>query len=258
LEATPEGTAIELVEIFGVKTPLAGEHPVTDGVYALQEGVEIVSVDWGYEGWDSTGEYTTIWMTSSDVFDEETGYYLVRIRIRALDGYYFNYFPDDEYYDMWTTLNGGSDTFQKDLTDDPYYVVDIYANLIMNSQTINVIEVYGLDRPVSGKAPDYEAILAGEGYTISGIYWYENIYDDEGSYVESIPMDEDDVFVEGHNYGIEIVFVADEGREFATYEEYLTVQVRINGEGVDAFFVDKSDIAKGICGTAGYDCYSEE
>ena len=258
LEPTPDGTVIDVVEILGVKTPMAGEHPITDGVYALQEGVEIVSVDWGYEGWDSTGEYTTIWMTASDVFDEEMYSSLVRIRIRALDGYYFNYFPDDEYYDMWVTLNGGSDTFQKDLTDDPYHVVDIYANLIMNSQTINVVEVYGLDRPVSGKAPDYEAILAGEGYTISGMYWYENIYDDEGSYIESVLMDEDDVFVEGHNYGVEIVFVADEGREFATYDEYLAVQVRINSEGVDAFFVDESDIAKGIYGAAGYDCYSEE
>lgn len=91
----------------------------------------------------------------------------------------------------------------------------------MNSQTINVIEVYGLDRPVSGKEPDYEAILACESYTISGIYWYENIYDDEGSYVKSIPMGEDDVFVEGNNYGVEIVLVADEGREFATYRNTL-------------------------------------
>ena len=256
-EPTPDGTVIQLIEIFGVKTPLAGKHPTADGVYVLQEGVEVVSVDWGYEAWDSTGEYVTTWLTESDVFDEAMYSSIVKIRLRTLDGYYFNYIPDDGYHDIWVTLNGGSDTFQQDITDDPYHVVDIYAHLVINAQAIKVVEVYDLDRPVPGEAPDYEVIAAGEGYAISGIYWYENIYDEEGSYVESILMDKDDVFTEGRYYSVQIVFVVDEGRDFAAYDGYLAVRLRINGEGIDASFVDELDPTKEICGTMGYDCYAE-
>ena len=256
-DPTPDGTVIQLIEIFGVKTPLAGEHPTADGVYVLQEGVEVVSVDWGYEAWDSTGEYVTTWLTESDVFDEAMYSSIVKIRLRTLDGYYFNYIPDDGYHDIWVTLNGGSDTFQQDITDEPYHVVDIYAHLVINAQAIKVVEVYDLDRPVPGETPDYEVIAAGEGYAISGIYWYENIYDEEGSYVESILMDKDDVFTEGRYYSVQIVFVVDEGRDFAAYDGYLAVQVRINGEGIDVSFVDELDPTKGICGTIGYDCYAE-
>ena len=44
---------IDRIDILGITMPCTGEKPDTDDTsYALQEGVEIVSVDWGEETYD--------------------------------------------------------------------------------------------------------------------------------------------------------------------------------------------------------------
>ena len=247
----PDGEIIDRIDILGITMPYTGEKPATDDEpYALQEGVEIISVDWGEETYDESTDKIVLDPFGADYRFETSGdRYYIRARIRIKDGYQLAYGVEDLPYELIATINYVRCwTIQVDGD-----IIELYTYIGCNDTTVSHVGVVGVDGAVPGELPDSDFTCVYEGFHVGDVFWYDYTESD-GTFETARLMADGETFVEGGFYQVHIVLEADEGHEFAVGYYGPGVTVFINEHETAAEFYGDADPRYQILLTWFFDC----
>ncbi|MBQ8000861.1 MAG: dockerin type I repeat-containing protein [Ruminococcus sp.] len=200
----------------------------------------------GEEFEDILNSIDTIYVKS----DEETSPY-IELKNRTLDHKYVNwYMVNESQYKgkdtQWTHIGdaynishwqpyerpneGGSYIIRcvvtnSDLSTYEDIVRIYYAPLEKETETIIIDTAYieGIDVPLEGNTPDMEALCTTQGYNVSRVQWYD-VTESRG-----VLMAEDDTFVPGRIYRVDVLVEAEENYAFLMIDGYNEATGYING-----------------------------
>lgn len=229
-------SVIDTVEITGIVEPYAGASPSYKAVsfgngYGLETGegrdywegtlYKANGVVWYDEDWNLL--YETDKFVAGKIY-----HVLIHLDVTDTENYQFNYnSKTDDETKVTGTINGNAATVKAE-TSNGMWNHTIEAEFTCKKQEISFVGVSGLDAPVHGANPDYEAILRDpdfygldENYGIGGIYWYRP----DGSV-----MLENETFVGGYNYQLEIKLIPTqlEGADVSVFNHDLKAVVNNN------------------------------
>ncbi|MBE6649528.1 MAG: hypothetical protein E7614_08450 [Ruminococcaceae bacterium] len=194
---------IEEIRIDGVTEPVVGEKPSYDcaisGVgYTVNTAYSnntyvINGICWR----DTTDDK---WVYPKDTF--QIGHkYKVFIDVKTDNGYEF-YTSGNSYKPAgWGYIDNNYATFG--VQSDARFEQSLSWEYTCQPKTISSIAVDGLETPADGNAPDFNAMVDSDYYTIESIIWY----DCENDMVE---MTSDDAFAGGNQYYVLITVVPTE------------------------------------------------
>ena len=226
-------TSITSVKISDVTEPVIGATPDFD-ITITGTGAALYEYDeeeWEAIIWDKLDPETGEW----EPMDEDTlfgaGIYCIGVALEPEDGYeftdatkfYYNEYELPEYdgsyesnYERWS---GGVDIYLYFTVEEPAAPTEKITSL---SATVTA--------PMIGASPFFEAVVGGEGYTAE-LEW-------EIVAEEAIIYPEDDYkFKAGEEYGLWIVFIPEDGYEFAD-----DVTIMINGITPEDAYVYEDEI----------------
>lgn len=231
--------------------PHTGEKPsIDDEPYALQEGVEIVSVDWGEETYDEvTGKIGLDPFGADYRFETSGDRYYIRARIRIQDGYQLAYGVEDLCYELIATINYVR-CWTIQVEGD---IIELYTYIGCNDTTVSHIGVVGVDGAASGELPDTDFVCVYDGFHVGDVLWYDYTESD-GTFETARLMADGETFVSGGTYQVHIVLEADEGHEFAPGYYGPGFTAFINDQETAAEFYGDADARYQILLTWFFDC----
>ena len=244
-------SAIDTVEITGLKIPRPGEFPDND-CNVLADGVYLNgTIDWSHKVGNNyeSMNYTTAFETG------ETYKVTFWLRTEFENGYWFK--TDSHGENVAEVLVNGipctiCDTYSVD------YVRGIECEFYVSSELISNIDIVGISTPIAGTVPDYEAAPAAAGYDIINLFWLDETLKSElisggMTYVNAVAQaklvkGDGKVFEEGHEYLVCITVQPQTGYEIDyDAEDYLYYAATVNGK--------QADEGSGYRGeTASFDC----
>jgi len=213
----PEGAIVDTVEVKNIDYPMAGNSPdfdaTTHGDFYGLHGNGAYAVNW----YTVKGEFL-ISMDEDDVFVAGNTY-RVDVTLTANYGCRFKYDNPETPNMISATINGIRADYAKNFA----YVRPVPEKELKISYTfppcpgdvVSHIEISGVDEPMTGMTPSYDAVLLTDacvfsGYedskNVNGICWYD--------YTERDFLKKTDTFIEGHEYGVTFEIFAEEGYRF--------------------------------------------
>ncbi len=225
---TLEAKIIDRVVIDGVIDPVSGDRPNALASTAEDALYSVTNVTW--ECYDDTllpPEYVA--MDPYAIFAAGM-VYRVNVYLRALDGAEFA--VDDEGNSTVTGTINGEEGFSDSESigqSAQSYICFSYTYPLLK-QTIQQVDVSGIEPPEAGKKPDYEADELEEAqYEVEEIIW-EHL-DTEKSPAEFVKMEPEDKFENYQDYRVTVILRAKAGGIFYVNEfGDLQVTGTINGE----------------------------
>ena len=206
---------VSKVEIRNLTTPAAGANPDFELTPFVADAYYINGVFWT----DHTNSASPVSMKENSVF--EAGHtYELQVWLRTNDGYKFR-IDEDEYIDIVAYINGE----EAEVSEAGNEVAAIlYMEFtIPESRVISEVDVINVDTPYSGRTPDFEAFCITRGCNVSSVKWYDVT---DGGYTL---MGEDDTFVEGRIYRVNIMVEAEGDYTFLMVDRYNEAWGYING-----------------------------
>ncbi len=221
-------------------------------LYAAWVDTRISSIDFELYGYNAGGNVTSAGVTiNTEGLQFATHNDIVNYTFRLIDGdanLTSGTFDGNKEYTV-TAIVKVKDGYTKTFTRDTiklngyitpsfyryysgYYIIEFELPKLKNSAVQNV-EVLDIDAPVAGETPDYYATLgnpfwyefANYGPLGTGYWWYDS---------EGTPLMEDDKFVGGETYTLEIKISQkkDNGSIMTTFQTPVTAY--LNGQAVDS------------------------
>ena len=204
---------ISKVEITNTKAPAEGANPIFDAT-ARYDAYYVNGVFW--TDITTSNEVT---LKESDTFKAGHTYEL-QVWLRTNDGYKFR-IDEDEYIDIVAYINGQEAEVSE--AGNEIAAILYMEFTIPESRVISEVEVINVDTPYAGRTPDYDAFCITRGCNVSSVKWYDVT---DGSYVL---MGEDDTFVEGHRYRVNVMVEAEGNYTFLMVDRYNEAGGYING-----------------------------
>ncbi len=246
-------SAIDTVEITGLKLPEIGAKP-DDDCNILTEGVYINSPD-GKVEWSHNG----ITMDpATDTFEAGETYKLwLWLRTEFENGFYFK--SDSLGENIAQVLVNGipfevCDTYEYD------YIRNIEYEFYVPYNMVSRIGLVGVDKPVAGMVPDYDAAPTTAGYDIAEMYWsdvteFNTLYDggngmSRAEAFEQAKLSEGDgkTFVAGHEYSVYFYVTAQQNYQISYDEtddyELLEYVATVNGKDAVQYSTHKDSPAE--------------
>ena len=243
---------IDRIDVLGVTMPYTGESPVIGNPYVLQAGLKVLSVQYGELDYDDN--FTPY--TSGYRFEYENSRYTIRVRLELQDGYQLYYNSEYDYYDVYATVNY---VLAWRRIEPQGNVVEYYVDLGCNDKTIYYAGIVSTSGAVfktiaiPGAHPDFNFITVYEGFHISEIRWYDESESD-GTPGGGRLMTEDEVFVEGVDYYLEVDIEVDEGYSFFADVYGVWVSVFIDDLETGAGYDDIEEANYKLTLSTGYYC----
>ena len=216
---------ISKVEITNTKAPAAGAKPLFDATAR-------------YDAYYVNGVFWTDVTTSNEVALKETdtfeaGHtYELQVWLRTSDGYKFRL--DDEGYIDIVAYVGGEEAEVAPVESDISAIITRRFT-IPESRVISEVDVVDVDKPYAGRTPDFDAFCTTRGCNVSGVKWYDVT---DGGYVL---MGEDDTFVEGHIYRVNVMVETEGDYTFLMVDRYNEAWGYINGVRAIAAAADEDN-----------------
>lgn len=212
---------IRNVDIVGISTPVAGKEPDFEGA-PTTDGYDIINLFWldntlktelinGGVKYSDAVARAKLQKGDGKVF--EVGHeYLICIVVKPQENYEIGYDIDGglELLSYAATVNGkaaneGSGYRGEDASFDCNFGTPV-KQLIFN------VDITGIDSPVAGNTPDYEAVCGADSYNIVGISWSDITLRDDliakgSTYVEAakqacLVKGDGKTFKRGHIYSV--------------------------------------------------------
>lgn len=204
---------ISKVEVTNIKAPAEGAKPIFDAT-ARYDAYYVNGVFW-------TDVTTTneVALKESDTFKAGHTYEL-QVWLRTADGYKFR-MDDDDYIDIVGYING-EEAEVSEAGNEIAAILYMYFT-IPESRVISEVDVINVDTPYAGRTPDFDAFCITRGCNVSSVKWYDIT---DGGYVL---MGEDDTFVEGHSYRVNVMVEAEGNYTFLMVDRYNEAWGYING-----------------------------
>ncbi len=206
------------IDIVGISTPIAGKEPDYEA-FPSAAGYDIVNLFWvdetlknelisgGMKYVDAVAEAKLV---KGDGKTFEEGHeYLLCMEVKPHDGYEIDY-DSEEILDFAATVNG------KEASEGSGYrgenaFFDCNFGLPVIQSIFNV-DVSGVDSPVAGRVPDYDAVCGADSYDIINIYWVD-VTEREALIAKGIPYvqasaqsklskGDGKTFTAGHKYSV--------------------------------------------------------
>ena len=187
-------TVIESVIVENITLPVVGENPSYTcgfagsgyGYYNEMDNGTIIQN--GIRWYDVTNGYdAVVWY--NDTF--EAGHtYKVEITARVQDGFNFA-------NSVFATVNGDGNVTSS--VNNGIWCTVTYT-VTCKPRTVKSLAVTGLEVPVGGNHPDFDAVTDSDYYTVESIVWYDYQNDME-------EMTESDTFIAGGTYYIIVTVV---------------------------------------------------
>lgn len=209
----------------------------------------------GYEAETEDFDYYMRWLEDADTFVVAECFHVVKIRVKALDGYSFDYDSVEGCYMTEAFINAKFTTIESTGTDHEHYM-DIYAYIGCNDETITFVDVL-INAPVAGEAPVLSATLTNSGCTVKEVYWYDYTESDGTSETATL-MKDGDTFVTGGSYEVHIIIEADDGYVFQPGYYGPNVTASVNGMETGASLPEGADGENVILITWFFDCMATE
>ena len=167
------------IDIVGISVPIAGKEPDYEA-FPTAAGYDIVGLSWVdiTEREALIGKGMTYVQASAQAklvkgdgkTFEEGHEYLLCMEVKPQDGYEIDYDAEDILY-FAATVNG------KDASEGSGYrgenaFFDCNFGLPVVQSIFNV-DASGVDSPVAGKVPDYDAVCGADSYDIIDMYWVD-------------------------------------------------------------------------------------
>jgi len=210
------------VAVLNLEEPIAGEAPdytadvKNNGLYSFDTQKDDGNVIVNSIRWSNVTDNQD--MTPTDTF-EAGKQYSVCAYITIADG-----------YSMGNSLTASINT----MTSQAYAILG--SNNLVLCYTFDEVEpikiasdcAMGMKSPVEGEYPYYDIALMNEGCVIQDIRWRDNSVSMDGTYIT-----EEDAFIGGHQYQIELDIVPAENYEFMTdYEGNIACELLFEVDGV--------------------------
>lgn len=208
-----------------------------------------------YEAEADDFSYYMCWLEDTAPFVVAECFHVIKIRVKALDGYAFVYDSVDDCYLTEATINCKYANTESTGTDPEHYI-DIYAYIGCNDETITFVDLL-VDAPIAGRAPISYATPTNTGYTVKEVLWYDYTESD-GSLETATLMLDGDSFVEGGFYQAHIVLEAEDGYEFPLGYYGPAITVSVNGNETSGEFSEGADGRYEIVITWFFDCIATE
>ena len=229
----PQNTVLTKIAITNVAMPKIGESckPSYDITY---QGYDLDFIKW-YNVTD--GKFSS----DNDKFESGKQYDLY-VFFKAKEGYEFRT-SEDGYPDVNAYVNNIPLTARKNLDEDSKksIFVQLELDVLREPQVVSEIYITGVDEPVVGATPDFEAD-ENEVCNIIVVAWV--------NYTDSVYMENNDKFEAGKVYGVILAILANYGYKFDApdnstfnYKFYLNGKLYNSTEKIESF-----DLCDGIFG----------
>jgi len=206
------------IDIVGISTPIAGEEPDYEA-FPSAAGYDIVNLFWVDDtlkkeliagGMTYANAVAEAKLVKGDgkVF-EEGHEYLVCIEVKPHDNYEINYDPSDFDILYYNATVNGKDAKEGSGCRGDNASFDCNFGL-PTMQLIYNVDITGVDAPVAGKVPDYDAVCGADSYDIISMSWTDITQRDDliakgSTYVEAekqarLIKGDGKTFKQGHTY----------------------------------------------------------
>ena len=208
-------TEVSKVEIRNLTVPAAGANPDFDLTPFVDYAYYINAIYWTDK--DQTGHPVT--MKETDTF--EAGHtYELQVWLRVKDGYKFR-LDEDDCVDIVAYIDSKQAEVVLPGAETSAIITMEYK--IPESRVISEVDVIGVDAPYTGRTPDYEAFCTTKGCNVTWVKWYD-VTDGE-----HVLMGEDDTFVEGRTYRVNVMVETEGDYTFLMVDRYNEAWGYING-----------------------------
>ncbi len=208
-------TEVSKVEIRNLTVPADGANPDFELTPFAAEAYYINNVYWA----DYTNSGSPVTMKETDTFEAGHTYYL-EVWLRTNDGYKFR-IDDDEYIDISAYI--GSEQAEVSSAGTETAAIIYMEFMVPESRVISEVDVINVDTPYAGRTPDYDAFCITRGCNVSSVKWYDVT---DGNYEL---MAEDDAFIAGHIYRVNVMVEAEGDYTFLMVDRYNEAWGYING-----------------------------
>ncbi|MBR3971752.1 MAG: dockerin type I repeat-containing protein [Ruminococcus sp.] len=210
-------TVVSFVDVINVDAPVAGRTPDFDA-FCTTRGCNVSNVEW----YDTTEGRGTL-MAEDAVFEAGRSYRVV-VRVDSEGNYTY------EQDDMDVNIAEGNINGQKAVAYSSYD--NTYLELGLDfapcekdtSNIVSTVEIEGIDAPVSGNTPDYDAICLTPGCEILNVEWWLDTADSRSI------LDENATFEAGKSYRVVVTVEATGGYTFIIADGYNEAEGFINGK----------------------------
>ena len=218
-------TEVSKVEIRNLTVPAAGANPDFDLTPFVDYAYYINAIYWTDK--DQTGHPVT--MKETDTF--EAGHtYELQVWLRVKDGYKFR-LDEDDCVDIVAYIDSKQAEVVLPGAETSAIITMEYK--IPEARVISEVDVIGVDAPYTGRTPDYEAFCTTKGCNVTWVKWYD-VTDGE-----HVLMGEDDTFVEGRTYRVNVMVETEGDYTFLMVERYNEAWGYINGKKAIAGAADE-------------------
>ncbi len=208
-------TEVSKVEIRNLTVPSVGENPDFDLTPFVSDAYYINAVYWT----DNKQSGHPVTMKETDTFKAGHTYEL-QVWLRVNDGYKFR-LDEDDCVDIIAYID--SEQAEVVLPGAETSAIITMKYTIPESRVISEVDVIEVDVPYTGRTPNYDAFCTTQGCNVSGVKWYDVT---DGGYVL---MGEDDTFVEGHSYRVNVMVETEGNYTFLMVDGFNEASGYING-----------------------------
>ncbi|MEE1219605.1 MAG: dockerin type I repeat-containing protein [Ruminococcus sp.] len=201
--------------------PVPGEYPVFD-VEIETDGVTIGKINSPYylEGiaWYDYKTYT--FMNPSDTFEED-GIYEANIVLSVTDNYFFT--TQNGKTSVEATVNGKKAESNSAGKDQKYFILVscVFGDI---REEVYYVEIKDIKEPAVGANPIFSAAPVGDKFNITGVFWTDITNTTE------VNMKENDKFIAGHTYELQVWIRAKENYKFPTDEDgFIDIMALVGG-----------------------------
>lgn len=232
---------IDKVAVTGIDVPMLGEKPDTTGEVDSNASYKLHPEN-GVVWWDVTSG-TDQSVSQGDTFIAGHQYAVdVCFMVKDSDSYRFKV-DEDDCPDVTGTINGFASENVSAMADTIATVRYVFT---CNGEDITSVAIADIDEPVAGVIPDFTASTAATGYTFktgayypNGVEWY-----DETAGESLYP--EEDTFVAGHEYTVNVYLQTEVGYTFKTESATLNGQtITIAGSNTSQVVLSASFVCQG-------------
>lgn len=233
---------VEQIIILNVYEPVAGEYPrytqdILGSGYQVDTNKNVYYDDWQNNkklyyikngiGWFDLTEFD--WVYEHEMFLPGHEYQL-NVYLKTEDGYEFAH---NEYYEPQVVATVNSNIADTVITGSNCAVEQHVRYSFGVCQSVDVVlaMINSIDKPKAGNTPDFEIIAAHSSFYVpdpnfgtNGIIWYDS---------EGTVLSENDTFVEGEQYRIEIKIIPVQVDGINMCEFINPFEAYINGVKVD-------------------------
>ncbi len=203
---------ILIASASGLDQPRGGAQPDTDAVSGNETAYRLDSVLWYRKDGDLLVE-----LAPGEAFVQGESY-AADLRLTANEGYEF-FIGANRDPQITALVNDSMAEALRAFEQDPYKTIDLrYDFGVCNGAQLREVRIVGIDPPVPGRGPSYDARVDGSGYRVYTEYGYDAEWYHKGVGWLDLTADETlgpgDAFIAGHEYQVRIKLKCEEGFAF--------------------------------------------